>query len=135
MITKRKYTFDDYNIVLNVCDFMTQEETMNPYKDKDEPSKLKQNYLDYSYIHFTDAENKRDLVTMHLAEDELEEFNFMLGFSYGMIAGDAVKLPETDYVQFLKDKLAQYEMEKRKAVENDGVQSTETEVKQLAESE
>lgn len=112
MITKRKYTFDDYSTVLNVCDLMTQEESMNPYKDKELPSKLKQKYLDYSYIHFTDAEDKRDIVTMKLTEDELDEFNFMLGFSYGMIAGDAYKLPETDYVQFLKEKLAKYEKEK-----------------------
>ncbi len=123
MIRVKKFTFIEYNDVLNTCDLMAQKDELNVYFDKALPSKLKQKFLDYGYIHYTDI--NKNVVTIKLSDSELREFYFLLGFSYVLAFTDLGDFVETDYVQILKERLTDYEDEYKKKLENRKPQTSE----------
>lgn len=105
MTRRKQYSCDDFNDVLNVCDLMLQEENLNVFKDKEVLKSIKQEFLENSRILFTDSE--QGFVTVELTEGRVDNFNFLLGYSFNVFFEDYKDFKETDYAQLLKGDLKQ----------------------------
>ncbi len=111
MIIKNKTTFEDYDLVLNMCDLMIKDEKWNTYINKSEPQKLKDKFLDYAYIYYLDEGT--DTVCINFTQAEMQEYYYLLGFAYCIKVYSDNLENQTDYVAYLKEKYAKYQEEKR----------------------
>lgn len=121
MFIKKKVSFTEFNQVLNILDFIIANPEYSPYNAEDYPQRLRESFLKYSIIHFSDDENIR----MKLTENENEEFNFLSGYFYAAVKFAyqinhinmitiSYLCDGTDYIKQLQDKYNEWRTEKEK---------------------
>ncbi len=107
MIIKRKVDFIVFNRVLNTLDFIIMKPEYCPYTSKEYSQELKDRFLKYSIIHFSNM----DKISMSFTEEEFAEFNFLEGFAYAFGIGFKEE-NLVDYVKQLQDKYDDWVKEK-----------------------